>query len=123
MDGENNGKPYFLMDDLGFFLLFLDIPIYSPTTMVVSLMVMTTMGSNPQRKSPVDVIEKHIPFQPGTLDITPLKMNESNLKNDGLEDGVPFPGDSILKFQPLIFRGVWFSPYPFRWDLDLFLAG
>ena len=27
MDGENNGKPYFLMDDLGVFPLFLETPI------------------------------------------------------------------------------------------------
>ncbi len=27
MDGENNGKPYFLMDDLGV-PLFLETPIY-----------------------------------------------------------------------------------------------
>ena len=27
--GENNGKPYFLMDDLGFFPLFLETPISS----------------------------------------------------------------------------------------------
>ena len=27
MDGENNGKPYFLMDDLGI-PLFLETPIY-----------------------------------------------------------------------------------------------
>ena len=28
MDGENNGKPYFLMDDLGV-PLFLETPLYS----------------------------------------------------------------------------------------------
>ena len=28
MDGENNGKPYFLMDDLGV-PLFLETPIYA----------------------------------------------------------------------------------------------
>ena len=28
MDGENNGKPYFLMDDLGGNPLFLETPIY-----------------------------------------------------------------------------------------------
>ena len=28
MDGENKGKPYFLMDDLGGPLLFLETPIY-----------------------------------------------------------------------------------------------
>ena len=28
MDGENNEKPYFLMDDLGGFPLFLETPIY-----------------------------------------------------------------------------------------------
>ena len=27
MDGENNGKAYFLMDDLGVFPLFLETPI------------------------------------------------------------------------------------------------
>ena len=29
MDGENNGKPYFLMDDLGGPPLFLETPISS----------------------------------------------------------------------------------------------
>ena len=31
MDGENHGKPYFLMDDLGgFHPLFLETPIWKP---------------------------------------------------------------------------------------------
>ena len=29
MDGENNGKPYEQMDDLGFFTLFLETPNYN----------------------------------------------------------------------------------------------
>ena len=31
MDGENNGKPYEQMDDLGVPPLFLETPIYLPT--------------------------------------------------------------------------------------------
>ena len=30
MDGENNGKPYYLMDDLGSFPIFLETPICIP---------------------------------------------------------------------------------------------
>ena len=40
MDGEHNGKPYFLMDDLGV-PLFLETPIYS-----MGLVYLPTFGLN-----------------------------------------------------------------------------
>ena len=36
MDGENNGKPYEQMDDLGGFPIFLETPIY-PRSLIASL--------------------------------------------------------------------------------------
>ena len=36
MDGENNGKPYFLMDDLGV-PLFLETPIYDSVGFTISI--------------------------------------------------------------------------------------
>ena len=40
MDGENKGKPYFLMDDLGFFPLFFGLTpkwLFNPQVITITL--------------------------------------------------------------------------------------
>ena len=50
MDGENNGKPYEQMDDLGGFPLFLETPIFLPNGGLI-MMVMNPMVES-VKKSP-----------------------------------------------------------------------
>ena len=51
MDGENNGKPYEQMDDLGGFPIFLETPIYVHGGLVSKVFLGPT-GSEPNRTDP-----------------------------------------------------------------------
>ena len=52
MDGENNGKPYFLMDDLGETPLFLETPTWNSDSKYVSKIFPTYPERNiPKRPS------------------------------------------------------------------------
>ena len=55
MDGENNGKSYEQMDDLGFFPIFLVKHPFEDEAMKITL----------SKKSPDDLGKDHVPFISG----------------------------------------------------------